>query len=75
MVSLADTSDKQHMHCDDRRASTAIVEYVRKLGDCKIRILIADLVIEISPLFVNRFKHSKVVLCGNIPPLRDGIIG
>eukprot|EP01048_Picozoa_sp_COSAG05_P029315 COSAG05_NODE_9577_length_614_cov_56.153398_2_plen_53_part_01 len=53
MVSLADTSDKQHMHCGDRRATTAIVEYVRKLGDCKIRILIADLVIEISPLFVN----------------------
>ena len=75
MVSLADTSDKQHMHCDDRCASTAIVEYVRKLGDCKIRILIADLVNEISPVFVHRFKHSKVVVCGGIVPLHDDTTG
>ena len=75
MISLADTSDKQHMHCGDRRATTAILEYVRKLGDCKIRILIADLVNEISPLFVNRFRRSKVVVCGKISPLHDDTTG
>ena len=63
------------MHCGDRRVTTAILEYVRNLGDCKIRILIADLVNEISPVFVNRFKQTKVVVCGGIATLHGGIIG
>ena len=30
---------------------------------------------EISPLFVNRFRRSKVVVCGKISPLHDDTTG
>ena len=73
MIPAADGKDYQNMHCGDRRATTVTFQlHVNRSNEL---LTLHSVVNEISPLFVNRFRRSKVVVCGKISPLHDDTTG